>query len=299
MEDKTIVLASDHNGVELKTYLYNFLKQKGFNPIDLGPFSSDKKVDYTEYASQLGRIVHNKDASKGILICGTGVGMSIAANRFEGVRAALIHNLESASKSREHNDANVLCLGAWVTPPRRAEEILDSWISTNFGEGRHVQRVENLSEHKQPSVVFTNGVFDVLHTGHIELLNWAKNLGDKLIIGLNSDNSVKQLKGPDRPINNQEDRKKVLESLGCVDQVIIFDELEPNNLRNEIKPDILVKGGEWTSEQVRQRDNVPSETSIKIFPFVEGYSTTNVLNKIKQQKTCEKLPDPKDKQENN
>jgi len=291
MEDKTIVLASDHNGVELKAHLYNFLKQKGFSPIDLGPFTSEKKADYTNYAYQLGKIIHNQDVSKGILICGTGVGMSIAANRFEGVRAALIHNLESAAKSREHNDANVLCLGAWVTAPKTAEEILDSWISAKFGEGRHVQRVENLSSHKPKSVVFTNGVFDVLHTGHIELLSWAKSLGDKLVVGLNSDNSVKQLKGPDRPINNQEDRKRVLESLGCVDQVIIFDELEPNNLRDEIKPNILVKGGEWTAEEVRKRDNVPSETAIKIFPFVDGYSTTNLLKKIKQQETCEKQPE--------
>lgn len=292
--DKTIVLASDHNGVELKSHLVGYLKQKGYSPIDLGPFDTDKKVDYTDYAYQLGRIVHNGDVLKGILICGTGVGMSITANRFENVRAALIHNLESASKSREHNDSNVLCLGAWITAPHTAEEILDSWLDTSFGEGRHVKRVEKISYHKPQSVVFTNGVFDVLHSGHIELLKFAKSLGDKLIVAINSDAAVKRLKGPDRPINNEVDRKKVLECLREVDQVIVFDDTQTSRLLDEVKPNVLVKGGEWTAEQVRQRDKVPDEIAVRIFPLIQGYATTNIVKKIKESLTWQKTPDPKD-----
>jgi len=291
-KDKIIVLASDHNGVELKSHLYNFLKQKNYFPIDLGPFTSEKKVNYTDYAYQLGQIIDNGDAPKGILICGTGVGMSMTANRFQNVRAALIHNLESASKSREHNDANVLCLGAWITAPKIAEEILDSWLNTSFGEGRHVLRVEKLSSHKPQTVVFTNGVFDVLHPGHIELLKFAKSLGDKLVVAINSDEAVRRLKGPDRPINNENDRKEVLESLQMVDQVIIFNDTETISLLKEIKPDILVKGGEWTAAEVRQRDKVPDEIAIKIFPIVQGYSTTSTVKKIKEATTWQKAPDP-------
>ncbi len=292
--EKTVILASDHNGVELKSHLSQHLRKKGFNPIDLGPFDSEKKVDYTDYAYQLGRIIHNGDVPRGILICGTGVGMSITANRFENVRAALIHNLEAAPKSREHNNSNVLCLGAWITAPRTAEDILDSWLGTKFGEGRHVQRVEKISYHKPSAVVFTNGVFDVLHTGHIELLKFAKSLGDKLIVAINSDNAVKKLKGPDRPINNEMDRKRVLESLREVDEVVIFDDIETVSLLNEIKPNVLVKGGEWTAEQVRERDKVPSETAVRIFPLVKGYATTNIVKKIKESSEWQKPKDPKD-----
>ena len=294
MKDKIIILASDHNGVGLKSHLYNFLKENGYLPIDLGPFD-ERKVDYTDYALQLGKIINNKDIPRGVLICGTGVGMSIAANRFENVRAALIHNLESASKSREHNNANILCLGAWITAPKTAEEILDSWLNTSFGEGRHVRRIEKISEHKPQTVVFTNGIFDVLHTGHIELLQWAKSLGDKLIVAINSDRATKVLKGSGRPVNNENDRKKVIESLGAVDEVIIFNDTETIGIINQIKPDIVVKGGEWTVEEVRTRDKIPDNIEIKIFPLVKDYSTTETLKKIKQKDTWEKKPKQEEK----
>ena len=284
MSEKIIVLAADHNGVDLKKHLYNYLKRKGYGCIDLGPSTDKIKVDYTDYAFQLARIVHNGDVPKGILICGSGVGMSIAANRFTNVRAALVHNLESAPKSREHNDSNVLCLGAWMTPPRRAEEIVDIWLGTPFGEGRHVKRVEKISDHSKKKIVFTNGIFDVLHTGHIELLKFAKSLGDKLIVAINSDESTRKIKGPGRPINNQEDRRSILKAIQEVDEVVIFNELEPVNIRRKVKPDVLVKGGEWTAEEVRKRDKVPPKVDIKIFSLVKDYSTTGILKKI-QNKT--------------
>ena len=194
MKNKIIILAADHNGVDLKKKLHKHLQSNGYFCIDLGPYTSDTSVDYTDYAGQLAQIVHNGDVEKGILVCGTGVGMSIAANRFENVRAALVHNIETAPKCREHNNSNVLCLGSWITPESIAVEICDTWLETNFSEGRHVKRLEKISHHKPNTVVFTNGVFDILHTGHIELLRFAKNLGDKLIVAINSDETVKKLK---------------------------------------------------------------------------------------------------------
>ncbi|MEK6855511.1 MAG: ribose 5-phosphate isomerase B [Nanoarchaeota archaeon] len=288
---ETIVLAADHNGVELKSLLYNYLKEKGHNCIDLGPFTNKTSVDYTDYAFQLGQIIHNGDVKKGILICGTGVGMSVVANKFQNVRAALVHNLETAPKSREHNDSNVLCLGSWLTPPSLAQEIVDSWLTTEFGEGRHVRRIEKIISHKPNTIVFTNGIFDMLHTGHIELLKFSKSLGNKLVVGINSDRTVKELKGPERPINKEKDRKKVLESIKEVDEVVIFDEIETTGIISRIKPDIVVKGGEWTAEEVRRRDKIPQEIEVKIFPLIKNYSTTETLRKIQDETWIKKQED--------
>src|SRR5690349_14944808 len=95
------------------------------------------------------------------------------------------------------------------------------------------------------TVVFTNGCFDILHPGHVDLLQRARSLGDKLIVGLNSDASIRAIKGPDRPFQNQEDRKAILLGLSSVDEVIIFEELTPEKLIYNLKPDVLVKGGDW------------------------------------------------------
>ena len=282
-----IVLASDHNGVDLKQKVKQYLKDQSIMAIDIGPFSSDIKVDYVDYANQLSSIIANGDATHGILICGTGVGMSIAANRNENIRAALVHNQFTAPKCREHNDSNVICLGAWITPYQQVQEILDSWLDTEFGQGRHVKRIEKLSS-KTSEIVFTNGVFDILHTGHIELLNFAKKLGKKLVVGINSDAAVRQLKGDNRPVNNESDRKKVLESLNVVDQVIIFDDIDPYTVREELQPDVLVKGGEWTKQQVRERDRVSDNIKIKIYPMVKDYSTTKTIKKIHELNSWQK-----------
>ena len=139
---KTIVLAADHNGVETKEYLIKNLEldqNLAVRCIDLGPYNSVESVDYTDYSHQLSRLVSNQQLDLGILVCGTGVGMSIAANKVEGCRAALIHNTFSAPKSREHNDSNVLCLGAWVVDDEVNLEICKLWLQEDFGEGRHVR----------------------------------------------------------------------------------------------------------------------------------------------------------------
>ena len=127
-------------------------------------------------------------------------------------------------------------------------------------------------------VVFTNGCFDVLHRGHIDYLEKSKKLGTKLIIGLNSDASVRRLK-IGRPINTQEDRKFVLLSLRCVDEVIIFDDDTPLNLIQSLKPDILTKGGDYIVSEVVGSDIVPQTV---IIPLLPGYSTTNILKKMSE-----------------
>ena len=286
--EKIILFGADHNGVETKHQLIEHVQKQGYRCIDIGPFNSDKKVDYVDYADLLCTIIDKGQADMGVLICGTGVGMSIAANRFENVRAALVHNTMTAPKCREHNNSNVLCLGNWTTSDKDNKEIIDLWLNTDFGEGRHVKRVEKLSKTKTNSIVFTNGVFDILHTGHLQLLKFAKSLGDKLIVGINSDESVRRLKGDTRPINSQEDRKQILLSLTEVDEVLIFDGDSCKSLVDTLRPDVLVKGGEWTADQVRERDNVLDEIDIKIFPLIKNKSTTNTIKKIHNLPTWEK-----------
>jgi len=284
--DRVIVMASDHNGVELKELARVFLRQHGYRCIDLGPYTSHEKVDYVDYAKTVGHIVDAGEARWGVLICGTGVGMSMVANRFTNVRASLVHSLEVARKSREHNDANVLCLGAWVSSPEQNLENLRVWLSEPFGEGRHVRRVEKTKEHGRQRVVLANGIFDVLHKGHIALLHFAKSLGGKLVVAINSDRATRVLKGPGRPVNNEKDRKLVLESLDCVDEVLVFDDMSSTALIEQLHPQVVVKGGEWTAEQVRARDRIPADIEVQVFPLVREdsgfkYSTTALLERAK------------------
>ena len=125
-------------------------------------------------------------------------------------------------------------------------------------------------------VVFTNGCFDIIHRGHLDLLKFCRENGDTVIVGLNSDNSVKRIKGKSRPINSQEDRKYFLESIKFVDKVIVFDENTPYNLIMKIKPDIIVKGGDYKIEDVVGSDIC----EVRIFDYVEGYSTTKKIQDI-------------------
>lgn len=137
--------------------------------------------------------------------------------------------------------------------------------------------LKSAKENNNPKIIFTNGCFDILHRGHVEYLQKAKELGDLLILGLNSDLSVKRLKGENRPINNEEDRAIVLSALECVDFIIIFDEDTPFELLKNLKPDILVKGGDYKLENVIGREFAKETVLID---FVDGYSTTKIINKI-------------------
>ena len=276
-----IILGSDHNGIELKKIIKEYLLEKKFNPIDIGPFNTNK-VDYPDYASQVAKIIAYGDANFGILICGTGIGMSIVANKVAGIRAALVHNLQTTPLTKEHNNANILCLGAWVVSSEVSLQIVDSWLTAKFGEYRHVKRVAKIDVNPTNKIVFTNGVFDLVHSGHVELLNFAKTLGDKLVVGLNSDNSTRLLKGNKRPINKEEDRKNIIQSLRAVDEVIVFDSIDTTDLINNLNPDIIVKGGEWTVEEVRERDKISDNIEVYVYPFKEGYSSTNIINMIKE-----------------
>lgn len=135
--------------------------------------------------------------------------------------------------------------------------------------------------HEEQRVVFTNGCFDILHAGHVKYLREAAKLGEVLVVGLNSDSSVKRLKGESRPINSQNDRAEILCALGFVDYVVIFEEDTPLNLIQVIQPDVLVKGGDYTPDKVVGADFVKSRGGeLFLIPFVEGKSTTNIIRKI-------------------
>jgi D-beta-D-heptose 7-phosphate kinase/D-beta-D-heptose 1-phosphate adenosyltransferase len=122
-------------------------------------------------------------------------------------------------------------------------------------------------------VIFTNGCFDILHRGHIELLNHCSELGDKVVVGLNSDASIKRIKGSSRPINSQKDRMYMLLALKYVDEVIIFNDDTPYNVIKLLKPDIIVKGGDYEQQDVIGNDIA----KVKIFNYVNGYSTTKII----------------------
>ena len=137
---------------------------------------------------------------------------------------------------------------------------------------------------ERKKIVFTNGCFDLLHVGHIRYLAQAKKLGDFLIIGLNSDSSVKELKGKDRPINSFDDRATLLSAIESVDLVIMFEEQTPENLIKDIVPDILVKGGDYNIEDIVGYQTVMQNGGqVKTLSFYDGYSSTNYINKIKKR----------------
>jgi rfaE bifunctional protein nucleotidyltransferase chain/domain len=131
-------------------------------------------------------------------------------------------------------------------------------------------------------VVFTNGVFDILHPGHVRYLSTARALGDALIVGLNADESVRRNKGPDRPVNNEKERAEVLEALDCVDLVAVFTEDTPARIVEVIQPDILVKGADWAEDAIVGRDTVEARGGRVVrVPMEEGFSTTTIIEKIR------------------
>lgn len=135
---------------------------------------------------------------------------------------------------------------------------------------------------KSDRIVFTNGCFDILHVGHLHTLKESIQLGDKLIVGLNSDASVSRLKGKERPVVNQLDRSEMLAALEMVDAVIIFEDDTPEELIQMIKPDVLCKGGDWSIENIVGGDFVKSYGGqVVSIPFVQGYSSSSLINKIK------------------
>ena len=133
------------------------------------------------------------------------------------------------------------------------------------------------------TIVFTNGVFDILHPGHVRYLQAARRQGDLLIVGLNSDASVRRNKGPHRPINPEEERAELLEALACVDAVSVFDEDTPAEIIRRVQPDILVKGADWPADQIVGRDTVEARGGRVVLEKVEtGYSTSAIIERVRR-----------------
>jgi ribose 5-phosphate isomerase B len=144
MTVKTLAIASDHGGVELKTAIINAVKERGIDVIDLGT-NGPASVDYPDYAQAVAKALIADQAEAGILVCGSGIGMSMAANRYPEIRAALVHDRLSSELCRQHNNANVLCLGARLLGEATALDCVDAFLSTEFEGGRHEGRVAKMS----------------------------------------------------------------------------------------------------------------------------------------------------------
>lgn len=141
--DRRVVLASDHAGYALKSELVGHLSDLGYEPVDLGT-DSEESTDYPDWAHRLSAAIERGEASRGILVCGSGTGMSIAANRHSDVRAANCLDEAMAALAREHNDVNVLCLGSRIVSPADAKKILWTFLETSFGGGRHARRRDKI-----------------------------------------------------------------------------------------------------------------------------------------------------------
>jgi ribose 5-phosphate isomerase B len=141
-----IALGADHAGYELKSLLMATLGEWGYEVIDLGTNDAHTSVDYPDFGSAVGRSVASGEADLGVAVCGSGIGVSIAANKVPGVRAALVHDATSARLAREHNHANVVCMGARLIGPSVAQDALAAWLGAELGGGRHLVRIEKLSQ---------------------------------------------------------------------------------------------------------------------------------------------------------
>lgn len=156
-------------------------------------------------------------------------------------------------------------------------------LSSKLISQQEISRFVNAKRFTGKRIVFTNGCFDILHAGHVDYLTQARDLGDILVLGLNTDESVKRLnKGPERPINSQEARAKVLAGLGCMDAIVLFNEDTPYDLINLVQPDVLVKGDDYKPEAIVGYDIVTARGGkVVTIPFLQGFSTTNIVNKLK------------------
>ena len=171
------------------------------------------------------------------------------------------------------------------------EEVINEIISQNRGKSGKVHSIDSLADEltwhrrQKATIVFTNGCFDVVHRGHTEFLKFCKSQGDIVVVGLNSDSSVKVIKGPDRPINNQYDRAAVLAALETVDYITVFDEPDPLSIIKKVKPDILMKGQDWAQKGVIGQEFVESYGGkVVLAPLVEGKSSTTTIEKMKALK---------------
>lgn len=156
-------------------------------------------------------------------------------------------------------------------------------LSQKILDADQLRRSLNLWRFQQKRIVFTNGCFDILHLGHVDYLAKASDLGDILVIGLNTDTSVSRIKGPDRPVNDEQARARLLAALQFVDAVVLFDEATPYELIKKVQPDVLVKGKDYKAEEVVGYDIVTAKGGhVETIDLVEGYSTTALIDKLKK-----------------
>lgn len=202
--------------------------------------------------------------------------------------AGLMHNLSPLESLALANIAAGVVVGKVGTVPITKADLVDALTTAQGSEQAHkicelpdlLQKVATWKQQKQ-KIVFTNGCFDLLHAGHVTYLEGAKKRGDKLVLGLNTDRSVSALKGPTRPVVNENDRARVLAALESVDAVILFDEDTPLNLINAIQPNVIAKGSDYTADQVVGGQEVLSwGGEIALIDLVEGRSTTNLIKKM-------------------
>jgi D-beta-D-heptose 7-phosphate kinase/D-beta-D-heptose 1-phosphate adenosyltransferase len=175
------------------------------------------------------------------------------------------------------------------------DEIVNEIIAENMGKTGKLRDIDSLCDEldfhrkQNQTIVFTNGCFDVIHRGHIEFLKFCKSQGDIVVLALNSDFSVKKIKGPERPINNQHDRAEVLAALETIDYIVIFDEPDPLNTIQKIRPDILIKGKDWEHKGVVGREFVESYGGkVVLASLIDGKSSTNTINKMKSLRKNQK-----------
>lgn len=226
-------------------------------------------------------LVVNEPATAQEVFDVSGAGDTVAAV----LLAAIAGELPREEALRLSNKAAGIVVSKVGTYPVHREELLKEILAENRKQGNgyrtlswdEVFSLANAWHAAGEKIVFTNGCFDILHVGHVTYLEQAANLGKHLIVGVNTDASVKRLKGANRPLVNEKDRARILASLGCIDAVVLFDEDTPAQLIAGIKPDVLVKGGDYKPEEVAGRE---SAGEVKILPFEDGYSTTGIIEQI-------------------
>lgn len=208
--------------------------------------------------------------------------------------AAMANGIDMNDAVTIANYAAGIQVGKVGTSSVYMQEVRDFISNEDNGSSHKILQPEDIENFRQNNInkkiVFTNGCFDILHVGHKRYLQQAAALGDILVVGVNSDASVRRLKGPSRPINPEQDRAEMLCALGFIDYVVIFDEDTPYELIKKIQPDVLVKGGDYKPEEVVGRDIVEARGGkLVLISFIEGKSTTNIIKKIEEdshQKSC-------------
>jgi D-beta-D-heptose 7-phosphate kinase/D-beta-D-heptose 1-phosphate adenosyltransferase len=232
--------------------------------------------------SKDGEIVHIPTVAREVFDV-SGAGDTVLATLAVGIASGF----SMAESARLANVAAGIAVGKLGTSIVTPQEIIDAVSLSHKDSHAKIKSLDVLSpliaaeKDRGKRIVFTNGCFDLLHTGHVKYLQKARRLGDLLVLGLNSDASVKRLKGPKRPLIDQEERAHLLAALDCIDYVIIFDEDTPLNLITSLKPDVLAKGGDYALNDVVGRDVVESNGGrVELITFVDGKSTTNIIERI-------------------